>query len=164
MIPNVLEYLWIAETIAASYRRRFEPGSLLKDSEVLADAYVGLMTAARRWSPAAGVPFGAFARTGITIKIIEGLRSRSLKGFRRKQGAPKIHPLRDTASSRSQVDDYENRDLCETLISRCPPNQQTRLRKRFWLGMSQDEIAAEDGVSKQAVHIGMRKCFEVMRA
>ncbi len=74
---------------------------------------------------------------------------------------PKNEELQDTGVSE---DGGALRIEIEDLLSKLTPRQYKFIRKRFWEQKSDQEIADETGVSRQAVHQAIRRALKCLRA
>jgi RNA polymerase sigma factor (sigma-70 family) len=74
----VSDSAFLAQNIAASMSRKYDPG-FLDPNQALSDAYLGLIEAARQHDPSTG-PFEAYAATCCRNKIIDGIRKEYKRG------------------------------------------------------------------------------------
>lgn len=69
----------------------------------------------------------------------------------------------DSPGSNGPGIDEEARALVAGCIADLDPEQRSLIARRFFLGQSQAEVAAEDGISQVAVHKRERRALEALR-
>ena len=76
----VIEHLWLVDRLAANAARRFPAHA--DRHELWSAGVLGLVEASRRYNPAEGVPFAAYASARVRGQIIDQVRSRDLASRR----------------------------------------------------------------------------------
>ena len=76
----VTEHLWLVDRLAANAARRYPAHT--DRHELWSAGVLGLVEASRRYDPAAGVPFAAFASARVRGQIIDQVRSRDMASRR----------------------------------------------------------------------------------
>lgn len=76
----VTEHLWLVDRLAANAARRYPAHT--DRHELWSAGVLGLVEASRRYDPAEGVPFAAFASARVRGQIIDQVRSRDLASRR----------------------------------------------------------------------------------
>lgn len=140
-------------------------------TELVSEAYVGLMKAGGSFDASKGIAFGSFAKVVIRnhildylskqgtyvdrIKLTEDLQQNDLSQSSGLEELDEIDPFRE-------VHRAEIKKLLLTQRNRLTQSQQEMINL-LSLGHSYAEIGEKIGISKQAVHKSVQKALESMR-
>jgi RNA polymerase sigma-B factor len=157
--------------LAVALARRY--GSETEGADDLAQvAAVGLVKAARRFDPARGAPFAAFAVPTILGELRHHLRDRGwpVRMPRTEPGErarlwPRAVPLPDEAqlAAPDELEGTEDRLFVESLLARLRRKERLIVRRYFLQGCTQVEVARELGVSQMHVSRMLRRALESLR-
>ena len=127
---------------------------LLEAEDLEAEGALGLVRAARRFDPARGVPFRAFAIPFVRWQILEALRRRTRRnrleggGFAELVSIEFVEPVAPDRDLAAVVDLRDRLRLVATL----PEGERHALIRTEVDGLSAAEVALELGVSVNRVH------------
>ena len=149
----------------------FQKNPKFSQTELVSEAYVGLMKAGGSFDPNKGIAFGSFAKIVIKnhildylskqgtyvdrIKLTEDLQQNDLSQSSGLEEVDDIDPLRE--AHRTEI-----KQLLKTQRSLLSQSQQ-EIINLLSLGHSYAEIGEKIGISKQAVHKSVQKALESMR-
>ncbi len=128
---------------------------------------MGLVKAARRFDPAHGAPFAAFAVPTILGELRHYLRDSTwpVRVPRAQGGTPRAVPLPDDAqlAARDELEEMEDRLVVDSLLLRLRAQERVIVRRYFLQGRTQLEVARELGVSQVHVSRLLRRALEALR-
>lgn len=161
--------VWAVATMAAALYVRSAPWARFRFSELVSDAAVGVMEAAARWDPERGVPFRAFALRRARGAIIDEQRR---TGVRDRQGREREAVLSldalvaGTAAGHDIVaarwDGFREVDVRD-LLRHLDARQRRIVVGYYWLGLTQAQIGAREGVSEARVGQIIKASLGVLR-
>lgn len=150
----------------------FQKNPKFSQTELVSEAYVGLMKAGGSFDASKGIAFGSFAKVVIRnhildylskqgtyvdrIKLTEDLQQNDLSQSSGLEDVDDIDPLRE--AHRTEI-----KQLLKTQRSLLSQSQQEMI-DLLSLGYSYAEIGEKMGISKQAVHKSVQKALESMRS
>ena len=159
--------------MAMSMVRRYTYGHDHHD-DLVQVVHLALLRAADRFDPERGIPFDAYAwATGrgavrryfrdlswpVRVpRSVEGVTARTLRHVASVEDAPWTVPA--VPDSTGQV---EARVMVSDLLSRLPDREQHIVKRTYFDGATQVEIAVEVGVSQMQVSRLLSQCLRVLR-
>ena len=138
----------------------------LEQEDLVADGYVGLTRAARRYDPSHGVPFASYARPFVRGAIIDSVRARARRGRLADGTFVAIVGFSDVAhrDDSSGSTDYEPPDPGPTpletvvhldtlrVIGTLPDRERVALVRTIVDGQTAEAVAEELGVTPERVY------------
>jgi len=150
--------LHLVDKVLAKYRPQVHPATL---EQLEADAMVGLWNAIRLYDPNQHKKFKHYAYQKIRYAIKEGLRQRDPfpREFRNDNGDPieifDIDEVDEDCSSVVYTDagikHFERQEFVESLLKQIDQQLAELLFMRFWLGLTDIQIANRKQLSRKRV-------------
>jgi RNA polymerase sigma-B factor len=155
----VCEHLALVRSIA----RRFGQDTDQRD-DLVQEGVIGLLKAIRRFDPGRDVPFPAYATTAVTGEIRHHLRDRSSCVRVPEAAAAEVVPLEhDVATTASDFGRSEDRVELGQRLSCLGPREREVIYLRFFVDLTQDEIARCVGISQMHVSRLLHRALDAMR-
>jgi RNA polymerase sigma-B factor len=158
--PPVTAYLPLVEALA----RRF-----VSEVEGLDDlrqvGAIGLLKAARRYDPARGVPFPAYAIPVILGELRHHVRDLAwpVRVPRAERARAFAVPLEEETNAEEALDGADDRVLVAELLDGLRRSDRDIVRRYFFDDRSQAEVARELGMSQIQVSRALRAALAAMR-
>lgn len=139
---------------------------------------LGLFHAARAWDPGRGLAFSTLAVTAIERMIRRGVRSEggephvtlsldallSEPGSEGASGDRHLDRIEDeTSDVEEQIVQLETRLMLRQAVAELTPEQQWVVQQRFFRRRTLQELAAETGTSRQAIHLREQTILRALR-
>lgn len=163
------QHLGIARKVAARYRRHAARLGIEED-DLLGEAYVGLVVAAREFDPERGAKFSTFAFEVAAHRVCRALHAAGAARRGRGRVVPWPAPFADGSPSldpidhrRNDADGCEDAELIGRLLGALGERRRGLIASRYAGGRTDAEAAAELGVSEAAVSASCRAGLRQMR-
>lgn len=132
--------------------------------ELLGEAALALVEASRRFDPARGVPFGAYAARRVRGALLDSLRA---QGSGRSRRRPESRSLDEARTVACPAPSPETRVVeaatCARIRSRLSERDRTVLRWRLGEDRTLAEIGARLGVTAPGAHLAVRRALRRAR-
>lgn len=161
------------------YMKRYPLNGIERD-DLVSWGLVGLFHAARAWDASRGLAFSTLAMTAIERMIRRGVRSEWRAGEPHatlsldallcedgEAGASRdrhLDQIEDEASDvEEQIVRLETRLLLRQAVAELTPEQQWVVQQRFFHHRTLQDLAAEAGTSRQAIHLREQTILRALR-
>jgi RNA polymerase sigma factor (sigma-70 family) len=161
------------------YMKRYDLQGIERD-DLISWGLMGLFHAARAWDASRGLAFSTLAVTAIERMISRGVRSEfragephgtlSLDALLCEEGEEgashnrHLDQIEDEASDvEEQIVRLEVRLMLRQAVSELTPEQQWVVQQRFFRHRTLQEVAAEAGTSRQAIHLREQTILRALR-
>lgn len=176
----VLSHLPLVTAVAGRLKRRLPPSVALDD--LVTAGHIALVKAARRYDPALGVPFGAFARRRISGAMLDQLRAMDPIGRRHRRavtaGEASFHEVPLTSggqldersvthpalTARDDIAATEASCTVTALLERLPASDRELVRR---VAIDEDawpDVAAALGISRDEARARYAAALQALRA
>lgn len=162
--------LYLVDKVLSKIRPQVHPATL---EEIEADAMIGLWDALRLYDPACRKNFKHYAYKKIRYAIKDGLRERDPfpREFRNSNGDPieiadvdeleEDHPR--LVYSDTGTMDLERREYVKTLLNQIDRHLAELLYMRFWLGLTDIQIAEQKNLNRKRVARQIQQALDELK-